>query len=121
MSWLSTIGKIAAIGGAPFTGGASLAAIPMIDKIGKVAGAVGDVSSVLGKQQSGKAAGQQAQANAQMEHDRNAIALYQAQQAAQNQAGQQDLDRKKFEQSSRGTDHPPVVPGSTSYDPPMSR
>jgi hypothetical protein len=40
MSIWSTLGKIGAIGAAPFTGGASLGAIPLIDAFGNVAGEV---------------------------------------------------------------------------------
>ena len=95
MNFLSVLGKIGGIAAAPFTGGASL--------IPTVLSGVGDVASVLGKQQQGKAAGQQAQAQANLSQDRNAIDLYQAQQAAQNQAGQLDLQRKQQEQQSQGT------------------
>lgn len=97
MSFLSALGKIGGIIGgiaaAPVTGGASL--IPTIMS------GVGDVASVLGKQQQGKAAGQQAQETANQSRDRNAIDLYQAQQQAQNSAGQLDLQRKAQEQASQ--------------------
>lgn len=39
MSFWSALGKIGAVAGAPFTGGASLSAIPVIDAIGAAAGA----------------------------------------------------------------------------------
>jgi hypothetical protein len=38
MGWLSSIAKIGAIGGAPFTGGASLGLLPAIDAVGNIAG-----------------------------------------------------------------------------------
>lgn len=85
MSWLSTLAKIGGIAGAPFSGGASLALTGL--------GAVGDV---LGKQQAGAAKGAADQATIQNSHDRNAIDLYQAQQAAQDRAAQTDLERKAF-------------------------
>lgn len=92
MSWLSTLAKIGGIAAAPFSGGASLALTGL--------GSVGDV---LGKQQAGAAAGNLAQANAQQAQDRNAVDLYQAQQAAQNQAAQTDLQRKQYETQNRST------------------
>ncbi len=94
MGWLSALGKIGGIVAAPFTGGASL--IPTI------ASAVGDVGSVLGKQQQGKAQGKVDQATLNQRQDQNAIQSYQAQQAAQNQAAQTDLQRQQFSQDSRG-------------------
>jgi hypothetical protein len=93
MSWLSTLAKIAGVAAAPFTGGASL--------IPTVLSGVGDVASVLGKQQQGKAQGEVAQANAASDHDRNATSLYGTQQAAQNNAGQLDLQRQQFETGNR--------------------
>jgi hypothetical protein len=98
MSFLSSLGKIGSIIGgvaaAPFTGGASL--LPAI------LGGVGAASSVLGKQQEGKAQGAATQANAQQAQDRNALQLYQAQQAAQQAAAQTDLERQKFSASEQG-------------------
>lgn len=41
MSLLSILGKLGAVGAAPFTGGASLAALPIIDGIGQIGGALG--------------------------------------------------------------------------------
>lgn len=93
MGFLSLLGDIGAGIAAPFTGGASLGLIP----------AINGVSSVLGAQQKGKAQGAATQAQLQDEHDRNAIALYQAQQAAQNQAAQTDLQRQQFGTTNRGT------------------
>lgn len=92
MGWLSTIAKIGGAVAAPFTGGASLALMGL--------GAAGDV---LGKQQAGAAQGRAAEAQLQQGQDRNAVDLYQAQQNAQNQAASMDLQRKGFEQQSRGT------------------
>ena len=91
MGWLDTIAKIGLIGAAPFTGGATLAALP----------AVSAVSSVLGKQQEGKAQGAQAQAQAQQNQDRNALSLYQTQQGAENAAAQTDLQRKQYADAAR--------------------
>ena len=96
MSWLSSLLNIGGIAAAPFTGGASLLATGL--------GAAGDIASVLGKQQQGAAQGRAAQEQANLSHDRNAIDLYQAQQAAQNQAGALDLQRKNFETASRTND-----------------
>lgn len=70
--------------------------------LGKIAGAVTGLGSIAGKQQEGEAKGAVAQAQLQQGQDRNAIDLYQAQQAAQNQAGQLDLQRQGFETSNRG-------------------
>lgn len=98
MGFLSGLGKIGGliggIAGAPFTGGASL--LPTI------LGGVGAASSVLGKQQEGKAAGANQQAQTQQAQDRNALALYQAQQQAQNTAAQTDLDRQRFASGEQG-------------------
>lgn len=94
MGFWSTLAKIGGVAAAPFTGGASL--IPTALSV------AGDVGSVLGKQQQGKAAGQQAQAGADLSYDRNKIDLYGTQQDAQFKAGQQDLERKKFEGTNRG-------------------
>ena len=93
MSFLSALGKIGGIVAAPFTGGASL--------IPTVLSSVGDVASVLGKQQQGKAAGKQQQEIDNQARDRSAIDLYQAQQGAQNQAAQLDLQRKQYEQQAQ--------------------
>jgi hypothetical protein len=113
MGWLSTLGKIGGIVAAPFTGGASL--IPTIASV------AGDVGSVLGKQQQGKAQGQISQAELQQRQDANALASYQAQQAAQNQAAQTDLQRQQFSQDARGTNAKDALIasllGSGSYAP----
>lgn len=63
--------------------------------------AIGAVSSVLGKQQEGKAAGAAAQATAQQNQDRNALSLYQTQQGAENSAAQTDLQRKQYADTAR--------------------
>lgn len=74
-----------------------LGAIPIIGP------ALSNLGSTLGKQQQGAAAGAATQAQIQDEHDRNAIANYQAQQTAQNQAAQTDLERQQFGLDRRGT------------------
>lgn len=56
---LKGIGKVGAVVAAPFTGGASLAAIPMIDAAGQVASAIGG----------GRAAGRQVEADANQRQD----------------------------------------------------
>lgn len=64
--------------------------------------ALGAASSVLGKQQEGKAKGAVDTAGVTQGQDRNAISLYQAQQDAQNKAAQTDLDRQKFGADEQG-------------------
>lgn len=76
MGLLSTLGKIGAGIAAPFTGGASLAAIPAIDAIGQVAGAAGG-----GMGNARMNANQQA-----LMQDRNKLDAYRAQQDAILQA-----------------------------------
>lgn len=100
MGFLSALGKIGGLVADFIPGGSAVKGAAKT--IGKVAGAAGDVSSVLGKQQQGKAQGQISQAQLQQIQDRNAIDLFQAAQNAQNQAGQLDLQRKGFETSNRG-------------------
>jgi hypothetical protein len=101
MSFLSALGHIGDIV-TDFIPGVS-AAKKGVKLATKIAGAAGDVGSVLGKQQEGKAKGEMTQAQLNQGQDRNAIDLYQAQQQAQNQAAQTDLSRKNFEMGSRGT------------------
>lgn len=91
MGILSSLGKLAAGVAAPFTGGASLAAIPAIDAVG----------GVLGKQQQGAASGRVAEAQLGQGQDRNAIDLYGTQQGAQDRAAQLDLQRKGYDAQSR--------------------
>lgn len=101
MSWLSTLAKIGGVVAAPFSGGASLALTAgggMLDKIGGAAGAAGQV---MGAQQGGANNARIAQGQLNQGQDRNAIDLFQAQQAAQNTAAQTDLQRKGFESSNR--------------------
>ena len=82
--------------------------LSILGKIGKgvanaaTGGAVGDIFSVLGKQQEGKEKGKVDQATLNQRQDQNALQSYQAQQAAQNQAAQTDLQRQQFSQDSRG-------------------
>jgi hypothetical protein len=93
MGWLNILGDIGLGVAAPFTGGASLAAIPAVNALG----------ATLGKQQQGQAQGQLSQGQLQQGQDRNAVDLYQAQQNAQNQAAQTDLARQQFTSQNRGT------------------
>lgn len=93
MSFLSVLGKI---------GKGVLGLVPGGGTVSTIMDAAGDVGSILGKQQQGKAQGQVAQENANLSRDRNALDLYQQQQNAQNQAGALDLQRKGFEQNARG-------------------
>jgi hypothetical protein len=92
MNW-GTLAKIGLIGAAPFTGGATLAAIPAVSAMG----------DVLGKQQEGAAKGNIAQAQLGQGQDRNAIDLYQAQQGAQKDAAALDIQRKQYADTTRRT------------------
>jgi hypothetical protein len=83
MGFLSTLGKI---------GKGLLGAVPV----------VGDIASVLGAQEEGKAKGKEAQANLQLSQDRNAIDRYRSMQDAEFRSGDQDLARKGFETQNRG-------------------
>ena len=106
MGFLSTLGKIASIAGPiaaiPFTGGASAGLLGMsAGTTAGVLGGLGAAGEVLGKQQQGKAEGAAKEAEIQQAQDRNALASYQAEQAAQNSAGQLDLQRKQYTDDSR--------------------
>lgn len=81
---------------------AGLLPIPGAGIAGDILKGVGSTSSVLGAQQQGKAKGAAAEAQLQSDRDRNAIALYNAQQQAQNQAAQTDLERQQFATNDRG-------------------
>lgn len=94
MGILSALGSIGGLIGAPFTGGASLA-------LGPILGAVGDASSVLGKQEAGKSAGKIQQADLNQRQDLSALQRYQMMQNAENQAAQTDLQRKQFDVGNR--------------------
>jgi hypothetical protein len=126
MGWIKLLADLGLGVAAPFTGGASLAAIPIanaaLDRIqgngpnstppsdsassgggGTDYGALlSGVGSTLGAQQAGKAQGALAQAGAQQQQDRNAISLYGTAQGAQNQAAQTDLERQQFAANNRG-------------------
>src|SRR5579862_5405315 len=91
MSFLSILGDIA-----------GLVPVPGAGILGDVLKGAGSAGSVLGAQQAGKAKGALDQAGAQQGQDRNAISLYQAQQQAQNQAAQTDLERQQFATTNRG-------------------
>jgi hypothetical protein len=95
MGWLSTlgnIGKIGAVVAAPFTGGASLAALPVLSGIGQIAG-----GAAAGAQSDRALAGQQTA----QENQAN-LNQFTAAQNAQNQTGQLDLQRKMFSEQARG-------------------
>lgn len=69
--------------------------------LGKILGGITGLSSVLGKQEEGKAKGKVAQAELNQRQDQNALANYIAQQNAQNTAANTDLNRKQFESQNR--------------------
>jgi hypothetical protein len=97
MSFLSGLMKIGGIAAAPFSGGASLAltgAGGLLDKVGKA-------GAVAGGQQSGANNARIAQGQLDLARDRNVLDLYNSQQGAQFNAGQQDLARKNYELDSR--------------------
>lgn len=64
--------------------------------------AAGALGQIAGKQQEGKAQGAVTQAGVTQAQDRNALQAYQTAQAAQNNAGLLDLDRKKYTDDARG-------------------
>jgi hypothetical protein len=97
MSILSSILKIGGAVAAPFTGGASLA----LSGLGGVMDGAGKAGSVLGAQQGGANAARFNQGQLNLGHDRNALDRYQTEQAAQQSAGQLDLQRKGFETGNR--------------------
>lgn len=118
MGWLSALTKIGLMGAAPFTGGATLAALPLVDKfsggggapgsdtggggmLGGVLSAAGDIGTTLGKQQEGAAQGRVAEAGINQKQDQNALQKYGLQQGAEDKAAQLDLDRKKYTDDSR--------------------
>jgi hypothetical protein len=86
MGILSSLLKIGGVVAAPFSGGASLGLT-----------ALGNMGSVLGKQQEGAGNAMATQAGLTNQFDRNAIDSYGTAQDAQFKAGQQDLDRKGYE------------------------
>lgn len=106
MGLLNVLGKLGKIGSMALDfvpgGGAAKSGIKVAKLLSKGASAAGDIGSVLGKQQQGKAAGKYDQAELQQAQDRNAINLFQAQQGAQNSLGQLDLQRKAFTTNDRG-------------------
>lgn len=94
MGW-GLLGKIGAIAAAPFTGGASLGALPLIDGISQVAGGAAK----------GSADSRNAQNQQMLSQDRNKLDAYQAQQQAILQAlGMQErgaLDRANLDLNQR--------------------
>lgn len=103
MGWLSTLAKVGLATAAPFTGGASLMAMPATSLLDKVGGAAGAAGTVMGGQQAGANNARVAQGNLDLSSDRNKLDLYQAQQGAQNQAAQTDLQRQQFTGANRST------------------
>lgn len=99
MGWLSSLLKIGGLAAAPFSGGASLA----LTGVGGGLDALGKAGAVAGGQQGGANNARIAQGQLDLGRDRNQLDLYGTQQAAQNQAGQLDLQRKGFENDNRGT------------------
>jgi hypothetical protein len=65
-SILKGIGKVGAVVGAPFTGGASLAAIPAIDAIGTIGEIAGDIAG-------SRAKGREAEANINTQRDQQRL------------------------------------------------
>lgn len=104
---LGAAGTIAgAAGAAGAAGGGGMTAAGLLGTAAKAKpylDALGSVSSVLGKQQEGAAKGKVDQATLNQGQDRNAISLYGAQNAAENQAAQTDLERQQFGTSNRST------------------
>jgi hypothetical protein len=101
------------LGGGTVAGGGYKAALTaMLKDPSTYLSLAGDVGSVLGKQEAGKAAGKVQQANVNSDADRTAVALYQAQQNAQTQAAQTDLQRKGFESQNRGSSAKQALIGS---------
>jgi hypothetical protein len=101
MGLLSSLAKIGLGVAAPFTGGASLAAMPATGLLDKIGGAAGAAGTVMGGQQSGANNARVAQGQLDLSKDRNAIDLYGSQQAAQNQAANTDLQRQSFGTANR--------------------
>src|SRR6185369_2356311 len=103
MGWLSTLAKVGLVGAAPFTGGASLAAMPATSLLDKIGGGAAAAGTVMGGQQSGANNARVAQGQLDLSKDRNAIDLYGTQQNAQNQAAQTDLQRQQFTGQNRSS------------------
>jgi hypothetical protein len=96
----------AAAGAAGAAGGSGMTAAGLLGTAAKAKpylDALGSVSSVLGKQQEAAAKGKADQAQLNQGQDRNAISLYGAQNAAENQAAQTDLERQQFGNQNRST------------------
>src|SRR6185436_18499265 len=74
-----------------------------LDILKSIGPIIGGASSVLGKQREGAASGRAAEGTATQNQDRNAINLYGTRQGAENAAAQTDLDRKRYTDTSRGT------------------
>lgn len=89
----STGGKVA---GTSFLSGLKTAGLNLLKDPKQVASIVGDVSSVLGKQQGTKEAGKVTQAGVTQAQDRNTLQRFEAMQRAQQDAARLDLDRKKY-------------------------
>lgn len=118
MSFLGTLGKIgkyAAIGGATAFGSPAAGALVAggfkaadgikkgmdASKAAQALGAIGDVSSVAGKQAEGAAAGRAAESKLLNDRDQTAIEAQRANQAGQTATAGTDLERKKFLETAR--------------------
>ncbi len=96
----ATGGSLAGGAGAATAGGGGL--MSTLSKLATSKG-VGAVGNVLGKQQEGAAQGLVQEAQLGQGQDRNAVDLYSAQNQAQNQQANTDLERQKFTDTHRGT------------------
>lgn len=92
MGWLSTIAKLGAVGAAPFTGGASLAALPAISAMSQIAG-----SAAASREK-----GRNDATALNTQRDALAGSQFNTAQNAEMQAGQLDLQRQQFADQQRG-------------------
>jgi hypothetical protein len=75
MGWLKNIARVAAVGAAPFTGGASLAALPMINAIGAGGAALSAGSQASAQNRGSQFGGQMDLANLLMQRDFGRLGL----------------------------------------------
>jgi hypothetical protein len=100
---LSAAGKAKAANKAPAGGGGDAGGGGWADTAASVLGGLGNAGQVAGATAGGSAQGR-AQESALLDaRDRTATDRYQAEQAAQNQAAQTDLQRKNFTETNRGS------------------